>query len=337
MTDMKRNSVILLVTCAVCLLPFVAVDVFGQTAEKQETAVTDSAAAADEDTLLTFTLPSYRYQSSGKRDPFESLAPREISNEEEEERNKIKDLFSYEEASVLGIVDSASDSYALVSDKNELSYVLRVGDRVFGGYVTDITEDAVQLHIVKYGRSMRIILRMEASKFTVIEETEAETHITKPGINVSYKPGKNTTGEISIEEVIVTDPYVRTIEDEWFGGKKELPMLDEGEETKKTQISADSFSLIEPQDNAWIRLPYNLDWTNAPGLNNVYSVLIDDDDDFSSPLVMREGITASSFVISDNLNLPLNTGLFWKVIAYDKSGARVEPVQRQMRFQISGQ
>ena len=338
MTNMRKMIVAgFLFVCAASLIAVLSADTMAQTSADQAVAASDTAAVADEDTLLTFTLPSYKYQPQGKRDPFESLAPEEVSSEDEEDRKRIKDLFSYEDASLLGIVNSGTDSYALVSDLNELSYVLRVGDRVFGGYVTDITEDAVYLHIVKYGRAMTIILRMEASKFTVIEEMAAETHIRKPGINVTYKPGSRVSGDISIEEVIVTNPYVNTIEDDWFGGRTEIPRLDKPDEEVKEPVRQGAFRLLEPQDNAWIRLPYVIDWTNAPGVNSVYTVLIDDNADFSSPLFMKEGITTSSQMVNENLGLPQNTGLYWKVIAYDQSGTRVDPVQTHLKFQIAGQ
>ncbi|MCD6307882.1 MAG: hypothetical protein J7M24_02665, partial [Candidatus Latescibacteria bacterium] len=113
-----------------------------------------------EENPLDYSKPVHTYNAGGKRDPFETLVPGDDNMKAEE---KIKGLFNYERATLKGVVSSSLDSYALVADADGFGYVLREGYRVFGGYVTKITDDSVHLHIVKYGRSMSIIMRLESS------------------------------------------------------------------------------------------------------------------------------------------------------------------------------
>ena len=284
------------------------------------------------DSLLYFR-PEYTYDSAGKRDPFQSLVP----VEEDEEEQKIKELFDYEDATVLGIVISEDDSYTLVQDSNDLSYVLREGDRVLGGYVTNVTNDGIYLHIVKYGRSMTIILRLESSKYTIIEEGDGETSLRRPGINISYEKGLPSSKEVIIEEVTVPYSEIKTIEEEWFGTKGGIPDISEEKTPPSETENQGSFFLVEPQNNSWIRLPYILVWTKAAGTEFSFSLIIDDDSDFSSPIVLKQGIKTSSYLINDEMKLPLNRKLFWKVIAIEPSGKRLNCKQTDMSFKIIGQ
>jgi len=279
---------------------------------------------------LFYTRPEYSYQTLGRRDPFETLAPRE----KDEEEKVIKGLFNYEKAKIVGIVNTDDGSCALVNDENGLGYVLRQGDRVFGGYVTDVTDNALYLHIVKYGRSMTIILRMEFSKQTVIEEQDGFTSVKKPGINITFGETPAEKKEVIIEEITVPSADIRTIEEEWFGPReKPSPLIDESVAPEKTG----TFMLLEPPDNSWIRLPYILEWTDAEGTNVEYTLIIDDNSDFSSPLVNTSGITRSSFLLTDGPMFPRNRELYWKVIAVDESGERSIARQPFMKFKIAGQ
>lgn len=299
--------------------------------ESEGSVSTDEAVKDQSDSLL-YTRPDYIFETLEKKDPFVSLVP-----EEKDEVGKIiKGLFIYEEARILGIVNSEKDLYALVMDENEASYVLREGDRVFGGYVLHVTDDAVYLHIVKYGRAMTIILRLETSKLTVIEERDGETTVKRPGINITYEKGTLSPEEFIIEEVSVPSPDIITIEEEWFGTEETPNLLNEESPFTRTEESG-SFYLIDPHDNSWIRLPYMLGWIKAAGEDISYSLVIDDDSDFESPIFIKEGINTSSYLLDDKVKLPSNKKLFWKVVAIEPSGKRLNSKQTDMSFKIIGQ
>jgi len=313
----------------VLLMPVTDVALQEKSTQSGDSTSTDETVEDQSDSLL-YTRPNYIYETLEKKDPFESLVPEEKG----EERKTIKGLFVYEDAQILGIVNSKKDLYALVEGENGESYVLRVGDRVFGGYVSQITDDAVYLHIVKYGRSMTIILRLESSILTVIEERNGEISVKKPGINISYEEDTFSPGEFIIEEVFVPSPHIKTIEEEWFGTKEETPE----KESASTQIDeSGSFYLIDPHDNSWVKLPYIFNWTKAAEENINYSLVIDDNSDFESPVFVKEGINVSSYLLNDETKLPLNKELFWKVIAVDQSGKRLNLKQTYMSFKIIGQ
>jgi len=307
-------------------------------AQKKGSAAAGKAARdttmISEEEALEYRRPVFRYESKGKRDPFTSLAPETTA--EGEKRKKIKGLFNYEGASLKGIVSAGDDTYALVVDSDGYGYVLRKGYRVFGGYVTDVTADAVHFHIVKYGRSMDIIMRLSSSKATVIEERESGgSMIQRPGITVQY--GENVSARegcprVSVEEVTVTSPRVKTVEELWFGKKT-------GEETEPGAAGSvkRDFSLIDPPHGAWITLPYVFDWTRAKGKGAVYTLIIDDDADYSSPVLVKENIETSSCLLGEDSAddaLPRNTELFWRVIARDDAGNESTCRQDGMSFRI---
>ena len=326
---MKIITLIMLIF--IFLMPVTDVALQEKSTKSEDSPSTDEAVEDQSDSLL-YTRPDYIYETLGRRDPFESLVP-----EEKDEGEKIiKGLFIYEEAQILGIVNSEQDLYALLMDENAASYVLREGERVFGGYVSQITDDAVYLHIVKYGRSMTIIMRLESSKLTVIEERDGEISVKKPGIDISYEKGVLGPEEFIIEEVSVPSPYIKTIEEEWSDAKEETQNL-LNEDSIYTQTESDSFYLIDPNDNSWIRLPYLLGWTKAAGEDISYSLVIDDDLDFESPIFIKEGINTLSYLLDDEMKLPPNKELFWKVIAIEPSEKRLYSKQTDMSFRIIGQ
>ncbi len=293
----------------------------------------DTLATVEEkpDTLL-YQRPRFEYDSRGKRDPFRTLAPRE----QNEAETKIKELFEYEDAKVLGIVESEDDAYALMVDSNNLSFVLREGDRVLGGYVTRVSNGGVVLNIVKYGRAMTIVMRLESSKYTVIEEKDGASIVRKPGINLTYEQGVPGTKKVLIEEVTIPSTSIRTVEEEWFGPEETI-FTQLGQETESdVPVESGGFSLVAPQDNSWINLPFLFDWTTLEDEDISYTLVLDDDGDFSSPILQKEGIKTSSFLVNDTMNIPSNKAVYWKIIAVDMSGKRYEPVKSDMSFKIIG-
>ncbi|MFC1692390.1 hypothetical protein ACFL1R_02670 [Candidatus Latescibacterota bacterium] len=297
-------------------------------------SLTDSAQVVLEDSLL-YSRPVTVYDSGGKRDPFKSLAPKPV-----ETGKKIKGLFNYDNASLKGIIKTEDDIYALVVDENEAGHVLREGYRVFGGYVTRITDDTVYLHIVKYGRAMSIVMRMETSKATIIEEvTGGESYVKKPGINIIYRQSDTPDSEILIEDVYVPSLDIKTVDEEWFGESGTSPFSDKAEKESDQSEGSETmgaFSLIDPPDNSWITLPYELDWTTMIGNGIRYSIFIDDNTDFSSPFFIKEEIKTSAFLLDEETEFPANKKLFWKVIAHDASGEQVSCRRTDMSFRVTG-
>lgn len=316
--------------CMICAyLPAAEAQTTPPKAAKTEKAETDSVKAENP---LEFTRPQLEYESGGKRDPFESLAP-----EVEEEGQKLKGQFNYEGAVLNGIVDTGNDMYALVTDKDGLGYVLREGYRVFGGYVTDITADAIAFHIVKYGRSMTIIMRFSTSKSTVVEEIGAgESFMQKPGIAIQYKKtgaGAVEEPKVLIEDVVLPSLDTKTVDKTWFGGdgSEENTGDDGNEASEQTSLR---FSLIDPPSGSLVTIPYVFDWSSLAGDGWTYRLIIDEDADFSSPLFDKDGMDTSSCVIGEHEALPSNVTLYWKVLAKNASGETAQCRRTDMSFTI---
>ena len=295
-----------------------------------EKAVADSAASVNDP--LAFERSVLEYESRGNRDPFESLAP----DDKGEGEDKLKGLFNYEGSILRGIVSTDNDIYALVSDQDNYSYVLRKGYRVFGGYVTDITEEAVHFHIVKYGRSLSIRMRLASSKSTVFDEHEnGSSLIQKPGIKVEYMKSDSPVSDepvIRIEDVIVPSLETKTVEEVWFGVDNESPPVPE--KSADTGHDIAFFTLFDPPNGSDITIPYVLNWTSLEGSGVRYSLIIDDNADFSSPIFVEENIQVSSCVIGDQIEFPTGVKLYWKVNAIDSAGAKVECRSTNMSFTI---
>jgi hypothetical protein len=297
----------------------------------QSTSSPDSASALSPDSIETYSRPAYDYNSKGRRDPFESLMPEKIDAEK-----VIKGLFNYEGAKILGVAVSGSDNYALVVDAANASYVLRPGQKVLGGFVSHITDEGIFLHIVKYGRAMTIKMRLESSKLTVIEEDiDGGKTIRRPGINMSYDEKPLGRKEVGIEDVSVPSLNTKTVEEIWFGKKRDVTDFVEERLSLADSVEGE-FYLIEPPDNSWIKLPCEIQWTGVENKTVTYSITIDNDSDFSSPLIDREGLTSSTFVIDNDLNIPVNTLIYWQVYATDQSGNKIFPLQKLMSFRIAG-
>lgn len=316
------------------LLPGFVVQVNAQVKSEKK----DSTIPAAKDTienaedLTEFSRSRLIYDSEGKRDPFETLVPKVV-----EEEKKIKGLFNYEKATLSGIVRTENDIYALVIDADNFGYVLRKGYRVFGGFVEQITDDALYLHIVKYGRSLSIIMRLESTISTVLVEQErGESYIQKPGINIEYSKENSPTTDIMIEDVIVPSMRIKTVEDEWFGSGSTEPVTEKTDAESSKINNTGSFSLIDPPDNTWITLPYILDWTTQEGTDVLYTVIIDDNSDFNSPLLIKGGVNTSSYLLGLETGLPQNKKLFWKITARDVSGIDVTCRRTDMSFRIAG-
>jgi hypothetical protein len=277
----------------------------------QNKAVADSSAnAAESDSVavedpLTYSRPVFNYDPGGRRDPFNSLVPKENKDEK-----KIKSLFNYEKAFLRGVVRTESSVYALAIDSDNYAHVLRKNDRVLNGYVTDITDDSVYLHIVQFGRPMRIILRMETARQTVKTEESGLDIMKRPGINLSYEPGAFAGADLSVDDVILPSGEITTVEDEWFG-------TEPGESVPREESGAST--LIGPRDGSEVVFPQLFRWVKSDG-DSLYTVVFSQDDQFQSQLVVKEGITSSSFLFENNPGLESGKRYFWKVVAMKRLG-----------------
>jgi len=312
----------------VLILIFLIVPFGGINAQEKgaPTAPPDSMTTEE---LEKFTRKQVEYDSQGKRDPFGSLAPKEVK-----EGKKIKGLLNYEKAVLSGIVRTSDDTYALVIDADGFGHVLREGYMVYGGYVTAITEDSVYLHIVKYGRAMTIIVSLESSKSTVIAEEDGEKVVKKPGINIYYEPSSQSRREIEIQDVVVPSLHTKTVDKVWFGDKGGLPVIEDTKDNSELD-EKQSFSLFEPPDGSWITLPFEMDWTNYADKGISYSITIDDDLDFNDPHIVLEQVRISSYLLVEEMNLPVNKQLFWKIVATDESGNKYPCRQSYLSFKIA--
>ncbi len=294
---------------------------------KSPAELADTLSALQIADSLRYSRPNYEYSSGGKRDPFESLVPKA-----EDKGNKIKRLFEYEDATILGVVDSEKNPYALVLDNTGYSFILHVSDQVQGGQVTRIGNGAVYLHIVKYGRAMNIILRMESSRYTVIEEEGNVTDLKKPGINVLYLNEPTPANEETPEEVTVPLGEIRTVEEEWFGTGG---MHSNVRYSQQTGLE-NTILLMYPSPGSWIRLPYEMDW-EAPENTGKVDIEIDDSPDFSSPILIIQNITAKPYNIDQNLKLPVNTALYWRATGVGENNSRFGCEPQNIQFYIVGQ
>ena len=65
-----------------------------------------------------------------------------------------------------------------------------------------------------------------------------------------------------------------------------------------------------------------------------YTLIIDDDNDFSSPVLKKSEIRTSSYLLNSHVAFPPNTVLYWKVETMDASGKIVTCRQTDMSFRI---
>ncbi len=270
---------------------------------------------------LTWSRPGYIYNSVGRRDPFNSLVPEESTDEK-----KIKGLFNYEKGFLRGIVRTEGGAYALAVDGDNYGHVLRENDPVYGGRVARITDEAVYLHIVKYGRAMNIVLRMDTARQTVRSDEEYSETVRRPGITLSYGGGELSGSSVSIGEVALPSHTIRTVEETWFGDQRsDAPELDRAG-------SYLAYLLLSPPNNTGVQLPQILRWTRSPQ-DSLYTVVVAEDSSFARPVFVKEGITASSFLLEKDPGLETDRPLYWKVIATSRTGKLIS-FRNNLSFRI---
>lgn len=107
---------------------------------------------------LLLSRPKFIYSSLGKRDPFVSL----VSGEFQGEGNV--GLVSVGDMELVGILWGSKERLAMVEDSRGRGYVLRVGDAVIGGVVTEITKDSIAITQTFYGETQTVVIRMKGKE-----------------------------------------------------------------------------------------------------------------------------------------------------------------------------
>jgi len=107
---------------------------------------------------LLLSRPKFIYSSLGKRDPFMSLVSGEFQGE------GTVSLVSIGDMELVGILWGSKEKLAMVEDSRGRGYVLRVGDAVIGGVVTDITKDSIVINQTFYGETQTVVIRMKGKE-----------------------------------------------------------------------------------------------------------------------------------------------------------------------------
>lgn len=104
---------------------------------------------------------TYSYNPMNRRDPFVPLVTKEGYM-------ATAGALNTEDLALIGTMWGSSGRVALVKDSGEKGYVLKPGDRVAGGKVLEVKEDAVIFEINAYGTISRMTLRLvqQSPKYT---------------------------------------------------------------------------------------------------------------------------------------------------------------------------
>jgi hypothetical protein len=98
-----------------------------------------------------------KYNTHGRRDPFETLI-----NETKSDNNPIeRRVPNVEGLRLVGIIESTGGNSALFEDTDNYGYILKAGDKVQKGYVLRVETDRVYFQIFEYGWSRTVALNIE--------------------------------------------------------------------------------------------------------------------------------------------------------------------------------
>ncbi len=104
-----------------------------------------------------FPVEKYDYEPAGRRDPFVPLIGLELGG------GKTGHL-SPENLRLIGILWGDRGYYALVKDGQDNGYILKRGDRVAGGHVSEINSRGITFEIVHAGVVTKYELRLQEGK-----------------------------------------------------------------------------------------------------------------------------------------------------------------------------
>lgn len=97
---------------------------------------------------------TYQYNALGRRDPFQAMVDggfvgNDVGGDAPVDVGAIK---------VVGIVWGTNDKFALAEDARGNSLVLRQGDKVMNGVVSDLKRDAVLVNLTVDGQSESVVI-----------------------------------------------------------------------------------------------------------------------------------------------------------------------------------
>ncbi|MCC7141710.1 MAG: hypothetical protein IT349_06360 [Candidatus Eisenbacteria bacterium] len=132
-------------------------------------AAPDSAAQAGMLDEILLSPEPYYYETVGRRDPFVSLvSDAYIESSEEEDRTGPDDL------TVVGVLWSDTDRYALVETPEGKSMILREGDRYANASVTRVSPEGVTLYVSEFGVGRQVRLQVIDAKKQRINHVSRE-------------------------------------------------------------------------------------------------------------------------------------------------------------------
>lgn len=115
--------------------------------------INQTPTAPPADTL--FPVEKWQYNVKGRRDPFVPLIGTDLSP-----GGKASHL-SVENLTLIGILWGERGYYALVKDGVNQGYILKKGDRVVGGKVSEIVRDGVIFDLTQAGVVTKYELRLQ--------------------------------------------------------------------------------------------------------------------------------------------------------------------------------
>lgn len=132
-------------------------------------AAADSVAQAGMLDEILLSPEPYYYETVGRRDPFVSLvSDAYIESSEEEDRTGPDDL------TVVGVLWSDTDRYALVETPEGKSMILREGDRYANASVTRVSPEGVTLYVSEFGVGRQVRLQVIDAKKQRINHVSRE-------------------------------------------------------------------------------------------------------------------------------------------------------------------
>lgn len=98
------------------------------------------------------------YEQAGMRDPFKPLVELDNQKQHKSDLNAVPNV---EALSLVGILKSVEGKgAALMEDVRGVGYILRTGDRVQNGFVSDINDHAISFQINEYGWDRMVVKEM---------------------------------------------------------------------------------------------------------------------------------------------------------------------------------
>ncbi len=271
------------------------------------------------------------YESKGKRDPFIPLkktARRDVLAEEGGEIFEPDETIRLENYNYVGIINTGKEIIGILEGPGKKIKNVRKGDRVVRGVIEIIDANRIVFRLDEFGRISRKTLEIVENAGNYSSKQSEDTMVLKrPGgiISVQKKPGAQ--GQIFSDDVKISTANIITLEEKWF--KKSAG--DEGkdaEKEKKEEVSekenqedlhnGGDIKLISPLKGKWKKLPLRLTWSAWNKEDVHYTLILSTNVAFSRSILTVTGITKTEIVLTEKNKLPMNTKLYWKILAEDR-------------------